>query len=308
MSNRATGLKAAVLETMRLRSIPGEMEQSLVKEFVHLHILSAMSEAGVLDHVVFQGGTALRLCYGGDRYSEDIDLCVGYRGEYVEEHSFRQIVDKGLEIASRTLARQFDLAPNSIGLKAPDDPDAILGDEVSVAAWQLIVPLEATPRSPKSRIKVEFANVPSYDNGPRVIRSDNRLAQIPSIILRVETPREILADKAVALTARTVLKYRDVWDVHYLANVLRAERDADMVARKFGDYGTTDVEAKAQARIAELATDAAADGFLAEMRRFLPAREVEQMDRFGMHRAMLAESADLLRAVVAPPSAVPGVR
>ncbi|MGE0037373.1 MAG: nucleotidyl transferase AbiEii/AbiGii toxin family protein, partial [Xanthobacteraceae bacterium] len=59
------------------RGIPGEMEQNLIKEAIQLHLLSALSEAGVLRHVVFQGGTALRLCYGGERYSEDLDFVCG---------------------------------------------------------------------------------------------------------------------------------------------------------------------------------------------------------------------------------------
>jgi len=35
--------------------------------------------------------------------------------------------------------------------------------------------------------------------------------QVQDVILTVESADEILADKAVALTAREVLKYRDVW-------------------------------------------------------------------------------------------------
>ena len=47
------------------------MEQNLMKEAIHFHLLSALSEAGILQHVIFQRGSALRLCYGGERYSED---------------------------------------------------------------------------------------------------------------------------------------------------------------------------------------------------------------------------------------------
>jgi len=301
MSARRTSLRGSVLEAMRLQSVPPEMEQALTKEFVHLHILSALSDTGLLEHVVFQGGTAIRLCHGGDRYSEDLDFVCGARGAYLDAVDFDRVVGVGLQATRNTLARQFGLEPDAIGLKAPDDPAAIRGVGVHVAAWQLVVPLEATERSPKSRIKVEFANVPSYDNGPRIVRSGVRTAQVQPVYLRVETPREILADKAVALTARAVLKHRDVWDVWFLQDALKAGLDVDMVSRKFGDYGTPDPEARALARIDELAGPKASVDFLAEMRRFLPSRDVEQMERFGMHHAMLEASAGLLREFVAAP-------
>lgn len=297
MSGRISGLKAYVQATMRQQAIPPEMEQSLAKEFVHLHILSSLSAAGVLDRVVFQGGTALRLCHGGDRYSEDLDFVCGTRGDYVADVDFQEIVEKGMKAAAHALESRFGLVPEAIAVKSPQDPAGIAGDEVHVAAWQLVVPLEPTPRSPKSRIKVEFANVPSYDHAPRPIRSSIRLTGLPTTILRAETPREILADKAVALTARAALKHRDVWDVWFLTEDLKAKLDLDLVTRKFADYGVATVAERVEARIAELATPEAEAGFLSEMARFLPAQQVAQMNRFGMHRAMLGASADLLRQV-----------
>lgn len=298
MSGRISGLKAYVQATMRQQATPPEMEQSLTKEFVHLHILSALSSAGVLDRVVFQGGTALRLCYDGTRYSEDLDFVCGTRGEYVGDVDFKEVVERGMKAAAHALESRFGLVPEAIAVKSPDDPAAIAGDAVHVATWQLVVPLEPTPRSPKSRIKVEFANIPSYDNAPRPVRSSIKLTGLPTTLLKVETPREILADKAVALTARAALKHRDVWDVWILTDEKKVTLDVEMVARKFADYGVTSIAERAEARIAELGTPEAEAGFLSEMARFLPALEVSQMNRLGMHRSMLRASADLLRQVV----------
>src|SRR5882724_4931547 len=120
--------------------ISGEMEQNLVKEVIHLHLLSALSDAGVLRHVVFQGGTALRLCYGGERYSEDLDFVCGKGGAYVDKIEFDRLVTDALEIAKRSLHRDFDIGPDQIALKKPSHPMAIKGDSVSVAAWQIVVP------------------------------------------------------------------------------------------------------------------------------------------------------------------------
>ena len=302
MNGKVTSIKGAVADFMMRHGIPGEMEQNLVKEAIHLHLLSALSDAGVLRHVVFQGGTALRLCYGGERYSEDLDFVCGKAGSYVDKIEFDRLIRDALETTKRSLHREFGIDPQQIVLKQPLHPMAIKGDAMSVAAWQIVVPIGSTPRSPKSRIKIELANVPSYDSGPHVARATQGLVQIQDVILTAESANEILADKAVALTAREVMKYRDVWDVWDLVNRLGAQADRDIVTRKFADYGTLDVAAKARQRRDDLTKDSTAKSFLDEMRRFLPAKRVAEMCDAGLHRSILAASGDLLgRAVILTP-------
>ena len=300
MNNNANSIKNAIANFIATRGIPGEMEQNLVKEAIHLHLLSALSDAGVLRHVVFQGGTALRLCYGGERYSEDLDFVCGKAGSYVDRIEFERRVRDALETTKKSLHRDFDINPSQIALKQPPHPMAIKSDSVSVAAWQIIVPIGPTPKSPKSRVKIEFANVPSYDSRPNVAKATQGLVQMQDVILTVESANEILADKAVALTARAVMKYRDIWDVWYLVDKLNAQVDRGIVGRKFIDYGTSDVEGKANQRCDELAKGSTAKLFLNEMRRFLPAKRVAELDRTGLHRTILAASHELIKRAVLP--------
>jgi predicted nucleotidyltransferase component of viral defense system len=300
MNSKANSIKSAIANFIATRGIPGEMEQNLVKEAIHLHLLSALSDADVLRHVVFQGGTALRLCYSGERYSEDLDFVCGKAGSYVDKIEFEQRVRDALETTRKSLHRDFDINPNQITLKQPPHPTAIKSASVSVAAWQIIVPVGPTPKSPKSRVKIEFANVPSYDSRPDVARVTQGLVQIHDVILTVESANEILADKAVALTAREVMKYRDVWDIWYLVNKLNAHADRSIVRRKFTDYGTSDVAAKAKQRCDELAKGATAKLFFDEMRRFLPARRVAEMRDTGLHHPILAASRELIMRAVLP--------
>jgi hypothetical protein len=103
-----------------------------------------------------------------------------------------------------------------------------------------------------------------------------------------------------SLTAREVLKYRDVWDVWYLVNKLNAQVDRGVVARKFAGFGTSDVAAKARQRREDLAKVSTAKSFLDEMRRFLPAERVAQMSEAGLHRTILAASSELLERAVLP--------
>jgi len=295
MSSKARGLKSAIDAFIQRRGIEAGMDQNLMKEAIHLHLLSALSEAGVLQHVVFQGGTALRLCYGGERYSEDLDFVCGKAGAYLKDVEFDALVDKALETTKRTLQRDFDIDAAQIALKRPTQPELVKGSDVNVAVWQIVVPVNPTPKTPKSRIKIEFANVPSYDCKPLTVSATPGLVQIQDVILNAETPNEILADKAVALIARAALKFRDVWDVWFLVNKLGAAPDREMVLKKFADYGTLDIAAKVNARLNELRKDATATAFYAEMRRFLPSARIAQMSQMNLQRAMLSDSADLVR-------------
>lgn len=298
MSSKASGLKSAIDAFIQRRGIEAGMEQNLMKEAIHLHLLSALSEAGVLQHVIFQGGTALRLCYGGERYSEDLDFVCGKAGAYLNDVEFDALVDKALETTKRTLQRDFDIDAGQITLKRPAQPELVKGNNLNVAAWQIVVPVNPTPKTPKSRVKIEFANVPSYDSKPLAVSATPGLVQIQDVILNAETPNEILADKAVALTARATLKFRDVWDVWFLVNKLGATPDRQMVLQKFADYGTLDIAIKATARLDELTKDATATAFYTEMRRFLPSTRVAQMSQMNLQRTMLADSADLIRKTV----------
>jgi predicted nucleotidyltransferase component of viral defense system len=302
VSKKASSLKSAIEDLIRRQGIDAEMDQNLVKEAIHLHLLSAMSDAGILRHAVFQGGTALRLCYGGDRYSEDLDFVCGKAGSYFTDVEFKDLIETALETTKKTLNRDFAVASDQISLRKPTHPDRIKQHAVTVAAWQIIVPVEATPRAPRSRIKIEFANVPAYENKPLPVRATPGLVQIQDVILSVETPNEILADKAVALTARDALKFRDVWDVWFLRNRLDARAERETVQKKFADYGTSDFEAKAQKRLAALSTEATAKAFLSEMKRFLPAKRVAQLSETGLLHSILAESGSLLRGAVLPVS------
>jgi predicted nucleotidyltransferase component of viral defense system len=302
MNSNVASLRAFVAEAIRRAAIPAEMEQNVMKEVIHLHILSALSDARVLERVVFQGGTALRLCNGGERYSEDLDFVCGANGSYLGATEFEEIVHRALGAATQTLAKNFGLSGTAVELKDPDNVAALRLDEISVAAWQIRVPIDATSRAPRSFIEIEFANVPSYDNSAAVITNRFLLPDIPNIILRAEQPMEILADKAVALTVRPVLKHRDIWDIWFLRRQLSAKVNRAMTELKIKDYKTVDVVDKARDRIKLLSESRTEIEFIAEMSRFLPKTRVDEIKAFALTKTILSEAATFLREAVLPAS------
>jgi predicted nucleotidyltransferase component of viral defense system len=117
VNSKAASFRGAVADFMAERGIAAEMEQNLIKEAIHLHVLSALSDAGVLRHVVFQGGTALRLCYGGERYSEDLDFVCGKAAAYVKDLEFEQLVQSALDATRTSLQRDFAIDAEQITFK-----------------------------------------------------------------------------------------------------------------------------------------------------------------------------------------------
>ena len=95
--------------------------------------------------------------------------CAARRVAYLKDVEFDGLVDNALETTKRTLQRDFDIDAAQIVLKRPAQPELVKGNDVNVAAWQIVVPVNPTPNTPKSRIKIEFANVPSYDSKPLTV-------------------------------------------------------------------------------------------------------------------------------------------
>lgn len=65
-----------------LKDGQSHMRPVIEKELLHYDILYSLSRAGLLDHLTFQGGTSLRLCYGAPRFSEDLDFTGGKDFDY----------------------------------------------------------------------------------------------------------------------------------------------------------------------------------------------------------------------------------
>jgi len=68
---------ANLAERAMVQAGRSHMRPVIEKELLHCDILFGLDRAGLLDELTFQGGTALRLCYGSPRFSEDLDFAGG---------------------------------------------------------------------------------------------------------------------------------------------------------------------------------------------------------------------------------------
>jgi len=262
----------------------------VAKELFHYEILKELyGNDDLSDKIVFQGETSLRLCYGNNRFSEDLDFAINKGSKFNNElmASFERFFVKRIQ-------EKYGVA---VGIKLPKKPTNSEG--ITINAWLVKVDLPAAlveRVGTKSKIKIEIAEVPSYNNTIRSINENYEgvFGKNDGTVVRVETKDEILADKIVALVARPYLKYRDMWDIDFLRNNATAI-NYSLIEKKIEDYKLSDnfmeLLSDAQTR---LKNEATVDGFKSEMSRFLMpqmAKAIQQEDGvfFDIKRCCLNE-------------------
>ena len=258
----------------------GDGKQSLrpvvEKELLHYDILFALEKERFLQDLTFQGGTALRLCYGGKRLSEDLDFVGGVDFCPNKVRELRECVldyigrRYGLEVAVKN-PREMREEPAYWGLQ--------------VDRWQISVTTNPGQRDlPRQRIKLEVANVPAHTRTARPLQRNYDFLPVGygDLLVPVETKDEILADKIVALVScRDRVRHRDIWDIVWLRRH-HAQLRPDLVSLKVQDYRAEDYEGALAARIADVAEIARSDPFREEMTRFLdPATRSTTFDKPG---------------------------
>lgn len=208
----------------------------IVKELLHREILAAFHDTDLAKKLAFQGGTALRLCYGGNRYSEDIDMCL--RKKDAEPVTEQDIADFKESLKER-VEKKYGVIT---GMKDPKGGSVEFDDgvDVDVKKWVFSVQI-ADEHHPdkKHKIHIEIANVYALDARPTVIQNPYQNEFSPNantFFIPVCSAKEIYADKFVAFVGRDYIKPRDIWDIKFLKD-LQYKWDPQMIENKVGQYG-----------------------------------------------------------------------
>jgi len=257
-----------VERAMRSEDALGTVRPAIEKELLHHDILREMSRNGLMNGLVFIGGTCLRSCYGSPRLSEDLDFTGG------QAFKADQLAELG-EVLEKTLLEKYGLP---IRVSEP------VREEGNVSTWKLRLQTRPASRHlPAQRIHIDICALPSHRPQPALLRNVYGVDMgTEGLIVQVESREEILADKWVALAFRpNRLKYRDLWDMLWL-NRQGIRLESSLVLQKLVDrkqsretftdalFGRLDdLENKPQHR----------ESFRKEMERFLPAADVrDSMD------------------------------
>ncbi|WED21972.1 nucleotidyl transferase AbiEii/AbiGii toxin family protein [Vibrio sp. JC009] len=240
------------------------------KELLHYDILFALDQAGMLDDVVFQGGTSLRLCYGSSRYSEDLDFAGGYDFNTKSLSKMKDVIEKyignryGLEVTVKE--------PNAL----KEDPKYA---ELRIDKWQIaIITAPEQKDIAKQRIKLEVANIPAYTKSPLPLKQNYEFLPdgYRDTLVYVESLDEVMANKIISLPAtKRYVRHRDIWDLMWLKQE-GANIDKDLIEKKIADYKIKNFTQMLDDRIASIKDIVHGKEFDKEMSRFLSSDAYER--------------------------------
>lgn len=253
------------------------------KELIHYDILRAMQDNGFLERLCFQGGTALRLCYGSERFSEDLDFTGGIDFNYASMNQLKECIED-------YLAAQYGLL---VEVKPPKEKKHT---RVAVSSWQVkVITAQDRPDIAAQKIKIEVANVPSYTRELIQIAENYALLTSAPLIVGVESLEEIMADKLLAFpVSDKAIRYRDIWDLHWLS-LKKAIPNSDLLRVKLNDYGVEHYQEKRLKCIQNLPSIIEGNDFRSQMTRFLKRETIANtIDRADVRLAMLGSVTRLL--------------
>ena len=251
-----------------------ELEAVVVKELLHYEILWSLERKGILRQLAFHGGTALRLCYGAPRMSEDLDFAGG-------AGFTRNDVDGMAEAARLHLVSRYGL---EVAVKEPK-PRKKNSSMVAVDTWQITV--ITSPRQshrPRQRIKIDIATMEARKTELQPVQKYYSVlpSGIAGLLVPVMSSEEILANNLVSLpdsVNRNRIRYRDIWDIAWLT-LQNVPSNHELVAARVEEFGMTDYGDRVERMCMLLTEPTTQERFSAEMGRFLPrSAMVQTMDR-----------------------------
>ncbi len=161
------------------------------------------------NELVFKGGTALKKCYGLDRFSEDLDFTC-----------LKEIDIKKIENGLKRFNLEFESETNSYkeGLKI---------------ILRINGPLYVGIRNSLCKLVIDFSFRENVLLKPLIKSIGRFLEEIPQFDVFVMQEKEILAEKIRAIMTRN--KARDVYDLWFLLNK-NTSFDKEFVEKKLAYY------------------------------------------------------------------------
>lgn len=209
---------------------------------LYLDALMAQTDWAVRE-IAFHGGTSLRLSWNSARYSEDLDFLLSKNVQGLDK------VAAKVEAAMIEMAHRLD--PN-FNIEVRDKTKNI--DRMS----SYVVTVSHPNYVGKVKVKAEFWRTqPAYlDNYPTQLRTPhNPLGALDFLATATHavpaaTLETAYADKLVAFATRPYVKWRDLYDLWWIATQTDAALNADSVCAQFL-HNITAYETQGQAHPAQ---------------------------------------------------------
>jgi predicted nucleotidyltransferase component of viral defense system len=269
------------------------LEVSELRQIMHVAVLDALvaSRRWEPGELAFQGGTALHLIHGSPRFSEDIDFLVAASIDL----TMISATLRGRMVHAVWIPRDATLTvTHARDAHNPHAFDVTLGGTHLIGSVRVRVKLWQTPADALHALRVQVMPARDHRTGLQ--------AFIPTA-----TASEIHVDKVFALAARSYLKPRDVFDLHWLRTHHQGLHCtlSDMAVRfaTYPNMTTAQWLSSGADRRAEL--QCSAERIANDLSRWLPssipmtAQQAEPMIAASV--AALSDAMDLFpKAVIAP--------
>lgn len=210
-----------------------------VQERDYLQHLLLLGLTGRSQGLVFKGGTALRLVYRGNRFSEDLDFSVAFGADSLASVA-----------ALRSLWQQVveDLVAFGVLAELRNEWEGEVGYSLDVSYQG---PLYDGRDRSKGKVRVDISRrFESVEARRELVRSE--YDDVRPFVVTVLTPEHLLAEKVRALVVRA--KPRDLYDV-WLMLGLGVTLEPALVASKLALYDLTLTPATLEHALALSAAD-----------------------------------------------------
>ena len=203
-------MNTVITEMLKKYQADGVTDQkNAVKEIMQEIVLCGLSRAGFFQKAAFYGGTALRIFYGLDRFSEDLDFSLMAKDESFELSSYfptlkKEIASYGLHVEISEKEKVKDFAIRSAFLKGNTKEHLLLFYASDAAASGI---------AGSETIKIKF-EVDTNPPGGATFEHKYRLLPAPYEIALYDTP-SLFAGKVHAVICRAWknrVKGRDLYD------------------------------------------------------------------------------------------------
>jgi len=237
-------------------------------ELLQLILLDSLYSQSGSEHIIFQGGTALRWVYGGMRFSEDLGFVTR-----LPKKDIIKILGKVFQKTQRACIAQF--GPGQLEHKSKK--------ERKQATKILYIYRPQTERE-RIAVRLEFESLRA-DHKPEfrkfilrdlplvggLVTKGELIIPYSSSIILTETPEEILSDKIRSLYERKYLKGRDIYDIWWIKKQLKVVPKWIRVREKFVMYQAPFVLARKADYFQQKESDSSIiDAIKRDLPRFLP--------------------------------------
>jgi predicted nucleotidyltransferase component of viral defense system len=270
-------------------------------EIAQLIILQGVYSQFESRDVFFQGGTAIRWCHGGNRFSEDLDFVTPLSREEVAV-----LVEKSLKLLERGMVAHFGTGSFFVNVR-----------KSRATAYRAFVDYKPATTRTRISVRIEFEQLlpgAILDTEKLILSALPRVAHllavgalkipVPNTVFLVETKEEILSDKARSLLERPYVKGRDFYDIWFLTHSLGVACSPERLQKKLSMYQEPFRATRSPKYFMNLLSDETAAANVARMIRndlvrFIPrdVMSVVEADNFRVFREAAADLfANLQRA------------